>query len=98
MLHVWVSGLEATETVPLHKRWGGKPVPGPWSIHNLQWEERETVTPQLSKPLRVLHTDEELTENASLCHLSQRFNPADIVRACSYMCAWKKRGRSSGRI
>lgn len=42
MLHVWVSRLEATETVPLHKRWGSKPVPGPWSIHNLQREERET--------------------------------------------------------
>lgn len=40
MLHVRVSGLEATETVPLHERWGGKPVPGPWGIHDLKRKER----------------------------------------------------------
>lgn len=40
MLHVRISGLEATETVPLHKRWGGKPVPGPWGVHDLKREER----------------------------------------------------------
>lgn len=44
MLHVRVSGLEATETIPLHERWGRKPVPGPWSIHDLKQEERD-VTP-----------------------------------------------------
>lgn len=42
MLHVRVSGLEATETVPLHERRGGKPVSGPWSIHDLKREERDT--------------------------------------------------------
>jgi len=62
MLHVRVGGLEATETVPLHKRRGGKPVPGPWSIHDLQQEERH-VTPPLSTALwALLHIYEELTE------------------------------------
>lgn len=61
MLHVRVSGLETTETVPLHKRWGSKPVPGPWSIHDLKWEETH-VTPHLSKALQVLHISQELAK------------------------------------
>lgn len=57
VLHVGVRGLEATETVPLHEGWGGEPVPGPRSVHDLQREERETG---LSKALRVLPTAEEV--------------------------------------
>lgn len=35
MLHIGVGGLEAAESIPLHKGLGSQPVPGPRGIHGL---------------------------------------------------------------